>query len=79
MQQAGAADFGAVNVHAPAAGPDLGALAYAQGGDVHLGPGQEQHVPHEAWHVVQQQQGRVAPAAAAPPGAINAALGHWAA
>lgn len=37
----------------------LGALAYAQGSDIHLGPGQEEHLPHEAWHVVQQKQGRV--------------------
>lgn len=39
----------------------LSALAYAQGTDIHVGPGQEQHVPHEAWHVVQQMQGRVQP------------------
>ncbi|MDY6983376.1 MAG: DUF4157 domain-containing protein, partial [Pseudomonadota bacterium] len=39
----------------------LGALAYAQGSDIHLAPGQEQHLPHEAWHVVQQRQGRVQP------------------
>ena len=38
----------------------LQAHAYAQGSDIHLGPGQEQHLPHEAWHVVQQKQGRVA-------------------
>jgi len=37
----------------------LNAHAYAQGNDIHLGPGQEQHLPHEAWHVVQQRQGRV--------------------
>jgi hypothetical protein len=37
------------------------AQAYAQGSDIHLGPGHEQHLPHEAWHVVQQAQGRVAP------------------
>jgi hypothetical protein len=35
----------------------LGAFAYAQGSDIHLGPGQERHLPHEAWHVVQQKQG----------------------
>lgn len=39
----------------------LQAHAYAQGTDIHLGPGQEKHLPHEAWHVVQQKQGRVAP------------------
>ncbi|WP_186074559.1 DUF4157 domain-containing protein [Burkholderia gladioli] len=38
----------------------LGALAYAQGAEVHLAPGQARHLPHEAWHVVQQKQGRVA-------------------
>ncbi|MEX6689600.1 DUF4157 domain-containing protein [Danxiaibacter flavus] len=39
----------------------LNALAYAQGTDIHIGPGQEKHLPHEAWHVVQQKQGRVKP------------------
>ncbi len=36
----------------------LQAHAYAQGTDIHLGSGQEKHLPHEAWHVVQQKQGR---------------------
>lgn len=40
---------------------DVQALAYAQGTDIHVAPGQEQHLPHEAWHVVQQKQGRVQP------------------
>lgn len=39
----------------------LNAHAYAQGSDIHLGAGQEKHLPHEAWHVVQQKQGRVQP------------------
>lgn len=39
----------------------LQAHAYAQGTNIHLGPGQEKHLPHEAWHVVQQKQGRVKP------------------
>lgn len=39
----------------------LQAHAYAQGTDIHLAPGQEKHLPHEAWHVVQQKQGRVMP------------------
>jgi hypothetical protein len=39
----------------------LGAAAYAQGKDIHVAPGQERHLPHEAWHVVQQAQGRVKP------------------
>lgn len=37
------------------------ALAYTQGTDIHVAPGQEQHLPHEAWHVVQQMTGRVEP------------------
>ena len=39
------------------------ALAYTQGTDIHVAPGQEKHLGHEAWHVVQQKQGRVAPTA----------------
>lgn len=39
----------------------LQAHAYAQGTDIHLGPGQEKHLPHELGHVVQQKQGRVKP------------------
>ncbi len=40
------------------------ALAYAQGHDIHLAAGQAHHLPHEAWHVVQQAQGRVRPSRA---------------
>ncbi|PWV47753.1 uncharacterized protein DUF4157 [Chitinophaga sp. S165] len=39
----------------------LQAHAYAQGTDIHVAPGQEKHLAHEAWHVVQQKQGRVSP------------------
>ncbi|MDJ0835608.1 MAG: DUF4157 domain-containing protein [Acidobacteriota bacterium] len=35
------------------------ALAFTKGDVIHLGPGQESHLPHEAWHVAQQKQGRV--------------------
>lgn len=53
-------DMSDVRVHRNSSQPaQLNALAYAQGNDIHLGPGQEQHLPHEAWHVVQQRQGRV--------------------
>jgi len=49
-----------VKVHYNSAQPaQLNALAYAQGTDIHVAPGQEQHLPHEAWHVAQQKQGRV--------------------
>lgn len=37
------------------------ALAYTQGQDVYIGPGQERHLGHELSHVVQQMEGRVAP------------------
>lgn len=51
-----------VRVHYNSSKPaQLQALAYTQGTDIHVGPGQERHVPHEAWHVVQQAQGRVQP------------------
>ena len=51
-----------VKVHRNSAKPaQLQAHAYAQGTDIHLGPGQEKHLPHELGHVVQQKQGRVKP------------------
>ena len=51
-----------VKVHYNSSKPaQLQAHAYAQGTDIHLGSGQEKHLPHEAWHVVQQKQGRVKP------------------
>ncbi|HEX7987867.1 MAG TPA: DUF4157 domain-containing protein [Duganella sp.] len=54
--------MGHVKVHYNSSQPaQLQARAYAQGSDIHVGPGQEQHLPHEAWHVVQQAQGRVKP------------------
>lgn len=39
----------------------LDAYAYAQGTNIHVGPGRENFLAHEAWHVVQQKQGRVQP------------------
>ncbi len=51
-----------VKVHYNSSQPEgLQAHAYAQGTDIHIAPGQERHLPHEAWHVVQQKQGRVEP------------------
>ncbi len=51
-----------VKVHYNSSRPaQLQAHAYAQGTDIHVAPGQERHLPHEAWHVVQQKQGRVKP------------------
>lgn len=55
-------DLSAVRVHTNSSKPaQLNAFAYTQGHDIHLGPGHEQHLPHEAWHVVQQMQRRVQP------------------
>ncbi|WP_334157843.1 eCIS core domain-containing protein [Oryzomicrobium sp.] len=54
--------MGGVRVHYNSDKPaQLSALAFAQGSDIHVAPGQERHLPHEAWHVVQQAQGRVKP------------------
>lgn len=51
-----------VKVHYNSSKPaQLNAHAYAQGTNIHVAPGQEKHVSHEAWHVVQQKQGRVKP------------------
>lgn len=55
-------DLSDVKVHYNSTKPQaLQAHAYAQGTDIHVASGQEQHLPHEAWHVVQQKQGRVKP------------------
>ncbi len=55
-------DMSDVRVHYNSHEPNkVNAHAYAQGSDIHLAPGQDQHLPHEAWHVVQQRQGRVQP------------------
>ena len=55
-------DLSDVTVHANSARPaQWGAQAFAQGDHIHLAPGQQRHLPHEAWHVVQQRQGRVVP------------------
>ena len=58
-----------VKVHYNSSQPN--ALAYVQGADTHVAPGQERHLPHEAWHVVQQKQGRVRPTMQAKGVAIN--------
>jgi hypothetical protein len=53
-------DLSSVRVHYNSPKPrQLGALAYTQGTNIHIGPGQQRHLPHESWHAVQQMQGRV--------------------
>ncbi|MDE1462119.1 DUF4157 domain-containing protein [Spartinivicinus poritis] len=51
-----------VRVHYNSPKPaQLNAHAYAQGNEIHMAPGQDKHIAHETWHVVQQMQGRVQP------------------
>jgi hypothetical protein len=56
----------------------VGAYAFAQGDDIHLAPGEERHLPHEAWHITQQRSGRVRANASLDGTPINAdpALEH---
>ena len=68
-----------VRVHYNSSKPaTVQALAYTQGTDIHVAPGQEKHLPHEAWHVAQQMAGRVAPTTNinGMPVNDNAALEH---
>ncbi|WP_229743940.1 eCIS core domain-containing protein [Aliidongia dinghuensis] len=39
----------------------LNAHAFARGTEIHVAPGQERHLAHEAWHIVQQKQGAIKP------------------
>jgi hypothetical protein len=55
-------DMSDVKVHYNSSHPaQLNAHAYAQGTNIHIAPEQEKYLGHEAWHVVQQKQGRVKP------------------
>ncbi|MFB9241366.1 DUF4157 domain-containing protein [Massilia antarctica] len=61
-----------VRVYRNSARPaQLQARAFAQGDDIHLAPGEEQLLPHETWHLVQQRQGRVGVTMRAAGHAIN--------
>lgn len=76
MEQISGMDLSGVRVHSNSSKPaEISAAAYAQGQDIHLGPGQEPHLPHEAWHTVQQMQGRVQPTVQAKGIAINSDIG----
>ncbi len=62
METLSGASLDHVKVHYNSSKPAaVNAHAYAQGSDIHLAAGQEQHLPHELGHVVQQMQGRVKP------------------
>ena len=61
-----------VKVHYNSSKPtQMKAHAYAQGTDIHLAPGQEKHLPHEAWHTVQQKQNKVKPTGQISGQALN--------
>ncbi|TAJ12212.1 DUF4157 domain-containing protein [Marinilabiliaceae bacterium JC017] len=62
VEQLSGLDMSDVRVHYNSSKPaQVQAHAYTQGANIHVAPGQEQHLPHEAWHVAQQKQGRVQP------------------
>ena len=65
-----------VKVHYNSSQPaTVQALAYTQGTDIHVAPGQERHLPHEAWHVAQQLAGRVEPTTAVGGMPVNDNIG----
>jgi len=85
MEHAFGTDFGAVRLHEDGAASALGALAYAQGDQLHFAPGQldvdsrhgQELLGHELAHVVQQRQGRVAaPQGKGAPINADAGLEH---
>lgn len=56
-------DVSGVKVHYHSDKPKrFDALAFSQGSDIFVAPGQDRSLPHEAWHYVQKLQGRVKPA-----------------
>jgi len=62
-----------VRVHHNSSKPaQLDALAFTQGQEIYVAPGAEKHLPHEAWHAVQQMQRRVNPSMHAKGVSINA-------
>ncbi len=69
MEHTMGADFSNVNIHEGSKASDVGALAYAQGNDIHFAQGQynpasqdgQKLLGHELTHVVQQREGRVKP------------------
>lgn len=72
MQMMSGVNLGDVNVHYNSPQPaQVGAHAFAQGRDIHVATGQEGNLAHEAWHIAQQRQGRVAPTRMLGEVAIN--------
>ncbi len=72
LEQLSGTDLSGVRVHYNSSKPaQLNALAYTQGANIHVAPGQDAHLPHEGWHAVQQMQGRVSPTTQSNGVAIN--------
>lgn len=70
MEDSFGTDFSDVRIHSESPqAPEVGALAYTQGTDIHFAPGQfkpdtsagQQLLGHELAHVIQQAEGRVQP------------------
>lgn len=60
LEERSGMSFDDVRVHYSSDRPArLNALAYTQGNQVYVGPGQEKHLRHELGHVVQQKLGQV--------------------
>ena len=60
VEQLSGFDMSDVCVHYDSPLPEkFNARAFAYGTDIYLGPGTEETLAHEAWHVVQQKQRRV--------------------
>jgi murein DD-endopeptidase MepM/ murein hydrolase activator NlpD len=60
LEQLSGMNLSSIRVHLNSSRPfQLSALAYTQGQDIYIRPGQERFLPHEGWHAVQQLQGRV--------------------
>lgn len=80
MEDSFGADFSGVRVYPESSkAPDVGALAYTQGTDIHFAPGQfkpdtstgQQLLGHELAHVIQQAEGRVQPTTEVGGMAVN--------
>ncbi|RKI41033.1 DUF4157 domain-containing protein [Corallococcus sp. AB004] len=65
-------DLSDVRVHYGSSEPTrMQAFASTRSNAIHLAPGQEHHLAHEGWHVVQQRQGRVRATAQVQGSALN--------
>jgi Domain of unknown function (DUF4157) len=68
--------MGDIRVHYNSSEPArVQAHAFTKGPEIHLAPGQEHQLGHEAWHAAQQKQGRVQPGFRSLGVAINDAPG----